>query len=421
MGHRCDRLLEHIPDAICDLWQRHWNECSTMKAKKEQRILCIAGWWPTGSNVSGIFIREHIQAIALRSRVVVVYAEVKKSNGLVPRISKISSEEEGLIVHRITIFTPIRRNGVAEWLVRRAYRDLIDGLNNEDPFALMHIHVRTEVTEQALAATAHIGMPAVVTEHNSFYHLGIKALPTTEAERQKKAIQRWFKNPRIAAIMPVSNDLSHVLERDFGVEPERISVIPNVAADVFRPANEPPAGPFRMMLAAVWRPPKDHDVFIRALGLLPPEVMRSCTVEWTGYGPDLATIKARCQQELPHWDIRFPGYVDKAQMAQAMQQAHIFVLPTKADNLPCVVLESLCCGTPVVSMAVNGVPELVDATNGILVPPREPNALADAILACSNGTVHFDRKSIAEKALARFSAASVSAQIEAVYLRVLRA
>ena len=43
------------------------------------------------------------------------------------------------------------------------------------------------------------------------------------------------------------------------------------------------------------------------------------------------------------------------------------------------MIEALACGRPVVATRVGGIPELVDSNSGILVPPRNPVALADAL------------------------------------------
>ena len=42
-------------------------------------VLCVVGWWPTEPDVTGIFIREHIQAIARYRPVIVIHVEVVKS------------------------------------------------------------------------------------------------------------------------------------------------------------------------------------------------------------------------------------------------------------------------------------------------------------------------------------------------------
>lgn len=384
----------------------------------KQRVLCVVGWWPTGSDVTGIFIKEHIQSIAREQPVEVLYVKVVKGGMAWPSTMLSSAMEDGLLVHRVTILTPLRRFELAERLIRRFYDRQIADWHREDPFSLIHIHVRTEVTSHVVNVASKLDLPVVLTEHNSYYHLGILALPPAAREQERRSIRRWFTHPQIKVVMPVSRDLARVLHEDYGVLNEKLIVVHNVAADVFRSAPPPLAIPYRMMLAAVWRPPKDHDVFIRALAMIEKVRLQNCRIDWVGYGMDYEMIQERCANELPHIDIRFPGYMDKADMAKTMQDCHLFVLPTHADNLPCVVIESLCCGTPVVSMNVNGVPELVDKTNGMLVPPDDPRALADALIACIDQPSRFDRSMIADQAAPKFSSEAICKKIVDVYTTV---
>ncbi len=56
------------------------------------------------------------------------------------------------------------------------------------------------------------------------------------------------------------------------------------------------------------------------------------------------------------------------------------MLSSDWENLPHAAVEALAVGTPVVATSVGGVPEVVhDGVNGLLVPPRSPDAFADAI------------------------------------------
>jgi len=66
---------------------------------------------------------------------------------------------------------------------------------------------------------------------------------------------------------------------------------------------------------------------------------------------------------------------------ELMYKSKVFVLPSRCEGLPMVVLEVMENGIPVVSTLVGGIPELVEnRKDGILVEPNNPNALAEAIL-----------------------------------------
>ena len=76
------------------------------------------------------------------------------------------------------------------------------------------------------------------------------------------------------------------------------------------------------------------------------------------------------------------GYVSSDQLkAIAYCAADLFVLPTRADNLPLAFMESMACGTPPVSFRVGGVPELVrPGITGYLAEPGDAHDLSNGIL-----------------------------------------
>jgi len=101
----------------------------------------------------------------------------------------------------------------------------------------------------------------------------------------------------------------------------------------------------------------------------------------TPYQRELAEVAARC-------GIRdrviFTGF--RADVAEILPQLQVSVLPSLSEGLSNTLLESMAAGVPVVATRVGGTPEVVEnGRTGLLVPPRDPAALADAIgrlLAC---------------------------------------
>jgi glycosyltransferase involved in cell wall biosynthesis len=96
------------------------------------------------------------------------------------------------------------------------------------------------------------------------------------------------------------------------------------------------------------------------------------------------------------------------------------VLPSEAEGLPNSVLESMAAGLPVVATRVGGTPEIIiDGVNGLLVPPRNPPALADAILRVLQDADLARRLSRTGQARmrTRFSYDRLIAQLEQLYSR----
>lgn len=100
----------------------------------------------------------------------------------------------------------------------------------------------------------------------------------------------------------------------------------------------------------------------------------------------------------------------------------IFLLPSLWEGFPTALLEAMAMKKPVVSTAVGGTPELIDSENtGVLIPPRDPEALADAVIGLLS---HPDRaRMMGEAAQARvqqdFSIQTMVTETEALYARLL--
>ncbi|MFB6225141.1 MAG: glycosyltransferase family 4 protein, partial [Candidatus Paceibacteria bacterium] len=78
-------------------------------------------------------------------------------------------------------------------------------------------------------------------------------------------------------------------------------------------------------------------------------------------------------------NIYYLGYVEKELLEYLYNNAELFVFPTRSDVFPLVTLEALASGTPVITTKVGGLPEQITEDVGMLVPPRSPSQLAEAI------------------------------------------
>ena len=104
-----------------------------------------------------------------------------------------------------------------------------------------------------------------------------------------------------------------------------------------------------------------------------------------GTGPDFAEVKARIEQLGIGNSFRLMGFVSDEDLPVYYNAADFFVLPSKSgEGLPLVALEAMACGLPVVATRVGGIAEIMMEGYGKIVPPDNPDALAEAVLEFSH-------------------------------------
>jgi glycosyltransferase involved in cell wall biosynthesis len=96
-----------------------------------------------------------------------------------------------------------------------------------------------------------------------------------------------------------------------------------------------------------------------------------------GFGSNLPTI------DIPGVKVKATGYIsDDDELAMAYSACDVVALPSRQDNQPNVMIESLACGTPVVAFGIGGALDLIEnGINGALAPPFDVEAFADGLAA----------------------------------------
>ncbi|KMK65649.1 glycosyltransferase [Puniceibacterium sp. IMCC21224] len=99
-----------------------------------------------------------------------------------------------------------------------------------------------------------------------------------------------------------------------------------------------------------------------------------------GDGPERAALEARARVLGVAECVDFVGYKSQAEVAQALRDTDVFVLPSFAEGVPVVLMEAMAASLPVVTTRIAGIPELVrDGESGVLVPPGDTQALRTAL------------------------------------------
>jgi len=226
------------------------------------------------------------------------------------------------------------------------------------------------------------GVPVVIaTIHNS-----LQDYPISRAKRwiYRAVLRRVI---RLAdRIICVSEDLRRDMVAGAGCDPDRTVTIHNGIdlmtvtsprdRSAIRAEFRVGAGPLLVVIGRLTEQ-KGHRYLIRALPhLLEEWPDLKCLI--VGEGPLEKTIAAEANRLGIRACCVFAGV--RRDIPAILAGADLLVLPSVSEGFPFVLLEALAVGCPVVASRVNGVPELVEhGSTGLLVPPRDPDALAREI------------------------------------------
>ncbi len=187
-------------------------------------------------------------------------------------------------------------------------------------------------------------------------------------------------HPNQATIFENETDLQYFIQQKL-IPVERTILINGVGVDTdrFTPAPEPPGTPV-VLLSSRMLLDKGVETLVEAARQLHPTI--PVRVALVG-APDPGNPSSIPEEQLHAWaaegTVEYWGW--QADMNAIYQQAQIVTLPTMyGEGVPTVLLEAAACGRPLVATDMPGCRDVVtNEVNGLLVPPNDPRALADAL------------------------------------------
>jgi glycosyltransferase involved in cell wall biosynthesis len=370
------------------------------------RVLVLSSTFPSAVEPTrGVFIRERVRRIAGRAEVVVVAPVpwfplnrlIRGERALAP----LREEQDGLTVHHPRFLSVPRYGKFLDGaLYALSLIPFLRRLRRSFDFEVIDAHFAFPDGVAATILGRVFRRPVVITLRGSIVRLS--------GYRLHRPQLRWALSTadRVTA---VADSLRQVAIR-IGVAGDHVRVIPNgVDARLFTPRDRSEARracglPIHrtvlLTVAALYSWKGQHavvevlpelirrhpDVLYVMVGGARPEEERytadlQATVSRLGLAAHVRFAGSRLHHELPTW----------------FNAADLFVLATRSEGCPNVLLESLACGVPVVASRVGGVPEVVrDGADGILYTYGDAAALQDALArGLENG---WDRAALAARA-----------------------
>ncbi len=348
------------------------------------------------ARASDTFIRNEVHELRARGHVVETFAVRRPIEGQPPS-AEVAAERDATCyilsvdrwrLMRTIVATALRRPGRAFAAFATAMRLSPDGIRSRvmhvfyflealflaaelrrHDIQILHNHIAENSATVALLASAISGVPFSMTVHGP----GIFAHPEQWALREKIARASFT-----ACISDFCKSQCMLYSRrdDW----PRLKVIRCGVGRAFEDvAATPPTSEPRLLFVGRLCDEKGLPLLLDAVARR-VEAGRACRLSIIGDGPLRGDVESFIAERRLGASIELLGWRGSDDVVAALLASRALVLPSFAEGLPVVIMEAMALGRPVVSTAIAGIPELVEAgVNGWLIPPGSVDALTRAI------------------------------------------
>jgi glycosyltransferase involved in cell wall biosynthesis len=371
------------------------------------KVLFLTASYPVPEHpLLGIFVKEHARAVAPHCELAVVHLDRDPSTRGLPRLTEATSEQWPTIRARYPASpTPLSYATNLAAAVAACRRLRARGFVPD----VIHAHFFLAGVPAVLLGRA-LRKPVAITEQWSVF---LPDDPARLSRLMTRVARTAFRNADV--VLPVSAALRDGI-RALGVSTE-LRVVPNVVDEaLFYPEAQAERNgtPQRVVGVGGLYHAKGWEYLLQAVALLARE-RRDFTVDILGDG-ELRPEHESLASELGVTElVSFQGWLPKAEVAERVRAADLFVLTSRYDSNPCAVIEALASGVPVVGTAVGGIPDMVPEGMGLLARPGDPASIAEQLRAALDRRGAWDREAIARYASERYAADRVGRELVGIY------
>lgn len=207
---------------------------------------------------------------------------------------------------------------------------------------------------------------------------------------------------------------------NLGVLEEKIEIVPNGVDFTEAKSITAEKNPRRIVCVGRLSWEKGHEYLFGAM----PEILKSfpdARLVLAGAGAREAELKELAEKTGIAGVIDFLGNLPHNEVISEIKKAEVFICPSLAEGLGIVFIEAQACGTPVIGTNVGGIPDVIEnGRTGILVPPRDSSAIAEAIKRI------FEDKAFAEEivknaneSVKKFDWNKITEQVSEIYQKMV--
>jgi glycosyltransferase involved in cell wall biosynthesis len=388
------------------------------KSINKKFILFLPKWYPDISgDQNGNFIKRHAEAAALHNDIAVIY--VKGYADDCPDFYIAKSIINKALTYKVIFRKYSRSLSVINrlfnlFLYYSAYFKALKSLRDEHRMPdLVHVHVLFQPGIVAYLIKMFYKIPYIISEQWTGY--GDKGNTYAGFSSLRKWAYRFIAR-NASCVTAISNDLKNNMLK-FNLL-NQYYIVPNVVnTSIFRPNPSPKTkNKIRLIhISSLNDKQKNVSGILRTITKI-SEVRNDFELYILGQ-PNEDIFRYAEQKGLLNKYVFYLGYKFNEDLAQVIQSADFFVLFSNYETFGCVVAESLACGIPVVATRVDGVKEIVNEQNGVLVEPENEEALYQAILYMMDNYQHYNPGQLHNEANAKYSYEVVGRQLADIYLK----
>ena len=381
---------------------------------QKRNILFLSSWYPNRIKPThGNFVFQHALAASRFHHVQLIYVCLDEQLKRGVEIVKSSESFPTTIAYIPKSNIPIIGSIWNNLRIILCYFALLRGLKKEgyNP-ELIHANVVYPIGIIARLLSIRFKIPYIITEHWTCYH--------KEAYPRPSVIQQFLTRlvaNKAKMILPVSEDLANAMRRS-GIR-SNMNVVYNVIdTSLFIPGEKHQQKGSKLMHVSSLDPIQKN-----------PSLLFGAFAELIQWNPDLqlhivsdgdfSIFNEEIKQLNIKQNIVYHGTLDATRIAELLKDSDLFVLTSRFENLPCVLIESISAGVPIVSTNVGGIHEIVGGEEGKLVSIEDQDALVLAIKEQLLRLDKYDSSEMHQKAVQKFSYQAIGTRFTEIYEAII--
>ena len=397
--------------------------------KERKHIVFLARWYPHRYDpMFGLFVQRHAEAAALFNDITVIYCQQIESQSRDASITPKKKEQYVTDTSNHKKFEIVRTNENNVDTIRVYYKKpknkilslirfyranmmaLKIGRDKSRPYDLIHVHILTRLGVIAWMQKLLHKTPYIITEHWSRY------LPGNDFSGflRKFFTKIVVRNAKL--VTTVTENLANAMKAH-GLKNDNYVTLPNVVnLDMFHISEKNTDAtshvPTIIHISCFEDKSKNISGLLESLKIVDEKgIDFQCTL--IGEGMDFEMMKQKAESLQLINKVSFTGLLEGQALADELASGDFLVLSSNYENMPVVILEALA--SPVVSTNVGGIKEMIDETKGILVEPRNQEALAEAIIKMIETYKNYDANYLRNSVIEKYGYESVGRFLDKMY------